>query len=144
MTCMSEGSRLRDGVKDSELVPIHSNAVSRLRIAYPRNAVFYLPHCFREIPVSPPFSRNAIFYCCMTFAKSRYPLFRAMLMLFGRLAHMLLRREPFLHLERCHAAQAGRCHGLAINIVGHIARGINTRNGRRGRAAFGDDVSAGI
>src|SRR5262245_5133739 len=61
--------------------------------------------------------------------------------LLGRFPYVFLRGEPFFNLERRNAAHAGGSYGLSVNVVGHIARSIDARNGGCRRAALGDDVA---
>src|SRR5258707_681660 len=54
---------------------------------------------------------------------------------------LALRGEEAFGLERSHAALAGGCHRLAIDVVGDVARGEYARYGRRGRIWCGLDVA---
>src|SRR5258705_13894977 len=80
----------------------------------------------------------------MLFLLYALPIPAMPLPLLGRFAQMFLCGEPSFYLKGSHAAHAGSRHGLAIDIVSHIACRIDTRYGCRGGTAFGDDVTRGI
>src|SRR5258708_37517338 len=53
--------------------------------------------------------------------------------------------EVFVRIESRHVARSRACHGLAIDVVLHVAGGEYAGNAGRGRvsgvATFGDDVA---
>src|SRR6185369_14029749 len=68
------------------------------------------------------------------FAIERF-LFCSMLLLYA-----VVGEEP-LGLQRCHAAQPGGGHRLAIDVVGHVTGGEQARHRGRGRIGRGPDVT---
>src|SRR4051812_10161756 len=68
------------------------------------------------------------------FAMRRF-LFCSMLLLYAVVG------EELLGLQRCHAAKPGGGHRLAIDVVGHVARGEQARHRCRGRIGCRPDVA---